>query len=110
MAHHSPDPLASDAAFVVQVKFSSVMLVCGDCEKRSNGPSRLSAKDVRKDFKHRLADTSHKFRIVQSSCLGLCPKKALAVVALPAGQPLVVAELKSEAEVGQFTSLILKSM
>jgi len=101
--------MASKAEFVVPVKFDSVVLVCGDCEKRSSGPARLNAKDVRKEFKHRLADTPHKFRIVQSSCIGLCPKKALVVVAIPAGKPLLTAELKSDDDVAQFASLILKS-
>jgi len=109
MPHHSSDSSASDAALIVPVKFDSVVLVCGDCEKRSNGPSRLSAKEVRKDLKHRLADAPHRFRVVQSTCLGLCPKKAIAVAAIPAGKPLLVVELKSDADTAQLASLLLKS-
>lgn len=108
MPPNASPPLAPDALLPVSVKFDSVVLVCGDCEKRSNGPARLSAKQVRKDLKHQLASAPHKFRVVQSTCIGLCPKKALVVVAIPAGRPLQVVELKSEPDVAHLASLILK--
>lgn len=108
MSHNAPPPLVPDAILPVFVKFDSVVLVCGDCEKRSNGPSRLNAKQVRKDLKHQLAAAPHKFRVVQSTCIGLCPKKALVVVAIPAGKPLLAVELKSESDVAHLASLIVK--
>lgn len=83
-----------------------MVLVCGDCEKRSNGPTRLSTRDVRKDLKHHLSHAKpHKFRVVQCSCIGSCPKKAIAVVAMVAGAPLLAGELKSDADVTQFAAL-----
>lgn len=114
-SHHSdasasPTPPAPLSA--VSVKFDSVVLVCGECEKRDNGPTRLTTKDVRKDLKHRLAQGQrqgpHKFRTVQCSCIGLCPKKALAVVALVAGAPVLAAELKSDADVAEFSAQALR--
>lgn len=98
----------------VSVKFTGAVLVCGDCEDRSDGPRKLCARDVRKALKRELAsagkhaekgsgnDARFRLRIVQCSCLGLCPKKAMAVVGLQSAVPLLAAEIKSEAEVGAF--------
>ncbi len=109
MSHKSSQPSDADATPSVSIKFDSVLLVCGDCEQRGNGPTRLTAKQVRKDLKHQLTASPHKFRIVQSSCLGLCPKKAIAATAMPAGSRLLAAELKSDLDVTQWASQILKS-
>ncbi|MDM0074335.1 hypothetical protein QTH90_08085 [Variovorax sp. J2P1-59] len=84
-------------ALLVRPKFGGVALVCGDCQKRSNGPSKLKAKDVRKLLKKELHNQPVRLRIVQCSCLGICPRKALAVSAVAAGQVLA-AELRSEDE------------
>jgi len=110
MPHYPHPPPVTGADFLADVKFDSVVLVCGDCEKRSSGPARLSAKEVRKDLKHQLAGTHRRFRVVQTSCLGLCPKKAIAAAALPAGMALMAAELKTGSDVAGFASLILKSV
>ena len=108
MPHDSPPSPVPDSAFLAHVKFDSVVLVCSDCEKRSSGPTRLSAKDVRKDLKHQLTGPLRRFRIVQTSCLGICPKRAIAVVALPASMALKAGALKTGSDVAGFASLILK--
>ena len=108
MPHDSHPSLEPDSAFLARVKFDSAVLVCSDCEKRSSSPTRLSAKDVRKDLKHQLVGTLRRFRIVQVSCLGICPKKAIAVVAMPAGMALTAGALKSGSDVADFASLIQK--
>lgn len=82
---------------LVKAKFGGVALVCGDCQKRSNGPSGLKAKDVRKLLKKELHYLPVRLRIVQCSCLGLCPRKALAVSAVADGQVLA-AVLRSDDE------------
>ena len=87
----------TEGAPLVKAKFGGVALVCGDCQKRSNGPSGLKAKDVRKLLKKELHNLPVRLRIVQCGCLGLCPRKALAVSAVADGQVLA-AELRSEDE------------
>ncbi|MDM0048427.1 hypothetical protein [Variovorax sp. J22R115] len=84
-------------ALLVRPKFGGAALVCGECQKRSNGPSKLKAKEVRKLLKKELHNLPVRLRIVQCSCLGLCPRKALAVSAVADGQVLA-AELRSEDE------------
>lgn len=86
------------AAPLVRPKFGGVALVCGDCRKRSNGPSKLKAKDVRKELKRELARLPVRLRIVQCTCLGLCPKKAIALAAVAEGRPVQAAAVHSEEE------------
>ncbi|MET0540361.1 MAG: hypothetical protein ABWZ88_01260 [Variovorax sp.] len=85
-----------------KVKFSAAVLVCGQCEERSSGPKKLRARDVRKELKGSLGSARFRLRVVESSCLGLCPKKAIAVVAVGATAAPYAAEIGSGAEVAAF--------
>jgi len=88
---------AAAGSLIVKAKFGGLALVCGECEKRSNGPSKLKAKQVRKVFKKELHNLPTRLRVVQCSCLGMCPKKAIAVSVVAGGRPLA-AEVHSEDE------------
>lgn len=83
----------------VKTRYSGAVMVCEECQKRDNGPSRLTAKEVRKAFKHALGDARRHLRLVESSCLGLCPKKAIAVAAVAVGGPALLAEIHREEDV-----------
>lgn len=91
----SHDGAAGD--LLVNAKFGGIALVCGECEKRSNGPSKLKTREVRQIFKKELHHLPLRLRVVQCSCLGLCPKKAIAVAVVAGGRPLA-AEVRSEDE------------
>ena len=106
MSDASPDP---DLLVPVVVKFAGAVLVCGDCERRGSGPKKLRAKEVRKTLKRKLGNARFRLRIVQSSCLGLCPKKAMTLLAIQPETPLLAAEVKSEAEVAAFSATVLLS-
>jgi hypothetical protein len=97
------------AAPLTEVKFSGVVLVCGECERRSNGPSKLGARQVRKTLKRDLLQVPVRLRVVQSSCLGLCPKKSMALAAVAAGRPLLAAEVRSDDEVEAFAAALKAS-
>ncbi len=103
-----PDSAAADA-LLVKPKFGGVALVCGECEKRSNGPSKLKAKEVRKLFKRELHGLPQRLRVVQCSCLGLCPKKAIAVAVAAQGRPLA-AELHSRDEASAAAAGIARAL
>lgn len=92
----SPDSRAADA-LLVKPKFGGLALVCGECEQRSNGPSKLKARQLRKILKGELHHLPQRLRVVQCTCLGLCPKKAIAVALTADGRPLA-AEIRSEEE------------
>jgi len=92
------DTRDAPAAPFVKAKFDGLVLVCGQCEKRSSGPSKLTAKDARKSLKSALGAQRSRLRIVQSSCLGLCPKKSIAIAAAAQGSPALLAEVRNERE------------
>jgi hypothetical protein len=94
----APPPEALEPPFV-KTRYSGAVMICGECQKRDNGPSKLSAKEVRKDLKQALGDARHHLRLVQSSCLGLCPRKAIAVAAVAVGGPALLAEVHGEEDV-----------
>jgi hypothetical protein len=95
LSHHPSGKHDADT-LLVKPKFGGVVMVCGDCERRGNGPSKLRAREVRKQFKHGMGNLPVRLRVVQCSCLGLCPKKALAVAAMAHGEPVRAAEVCSE--------------
>ncbi|HUD32391.1 MAG TPA: hypothetical protein VMR43_05130 [Variovorax sp.] len=82
----------------VKAKFEGLVLVCGQCEKRSSGPSKLTAKDARKSLKGALGAQRTGMRIVESSCLGLCPKKSIAIAAASRNMASVLAEVRNESD------------
>jgi hypothetical protein len=94
---HSHDRKSDPGDLLVKPRFGGLCLVCGDCQKRSNGPSGLKAKQVRKELRSELRQAPVRLRIVQSSCLGLCPKKAIAA-SVATGDRLLAAEIHSEKE------------
>lgn len=106
MSHASIDSAAPAA---VPVKFSGAVLVCGDCEHRGSGPKKLRAGEVRKALKRELGGARFKTRIVQSSCLGLCPRKAMALAAIQPGVAVLAAEVRTEAQVEAFAGAVLRS-
>lgn len=104
MPRSSPAPLAPPSALALpfaRPKFDALLLVCGRCADRSNGPSKRKAKKVPGAFKKALGSGRPRVRVVESSCLGLCPRKATAVAVATGEGPLQVAAVdgKSDARV-----------
>ena len=100
---HSSSPL-------VDTRFAGVVLVCGDCEERSNGPTKLQARQVRKELRRDLVHLPLRLRVVQSSCLGLCPKKAMALAAVTNGHTPLAAEVCRDEDVAAFAKALAKSV
>jgi len=95
---------------LVETKLAGVVLVCGDCEERKDGPTKLRARQVRKELKHGLSHLPVRLRVVQCSCLGLCPKKAVALVAAAQGRAPLAAEACSEQDVDAFAKALARSV
>jgi hypothetical protein len=83
-------------------KFKRMVALCADCEHRSNGPQRLSSKQVAKELRKLAFESPVPCRVARTPCLGLCPGNALAAVALGDALPAMAAELKKEAHVKAF--------
>ena len=70
-------------------KFRSIVMVCKVCQKRSKGPKKLGAKAVAKHLGRACRQAKlTRPRIVLTSCLGACPRKAITVVAASPGKAL----------------------
>jgi hypothetical protein len=95
---------------LVDTKLAGVVLVCGECEERKDGPSRLRARQVRKELKHGLSGLPVRLRVVQCSCLGLCPKKAMALAAVAQGHAPLAAEACRDEDVQAFAKALGRSL
>ena len=97
---------ASDAPIApfVKPKFGGLLAVCSDCEKRSSGPKKHSAKALRGELKKALGNQPQRWRVVECSCLGLCPRKATAVVAAAAHTPVRLATLRRKSDLRTFAA------
>lgn len=97
-APSAPIPAGPASPFVTP-KFDALLLVCGRCAERSSGPSKRKAKKLPGEFKKALGPERPRFRIVESSCLGLCPKKATALAAATGDGPLRLAAVRGKSDV-----------
>ncbi len=70
-----------------------VVLVCKACEKRSKGPKKIVARDVAKQLGRACRDAKlPRSRVVLTTCMGACPKKAFTVAAAtPSGHITMIA-------------------
>lgn len=107
---HSHTLAAADDSLLVNTKLGGVVLVCGECEDRKNGPDRLRAKNVRKELKRGLVQSAVRLRIVECSCLGICPKKAIAVIAATPKHPLLAAEVCAEVDAAALAAVVLRAV
>jgi predicted metal-binding protein len=81
----------------VMPAWQSVVLVCKECRKRSNGPKGLKSKPMASEIKRAARDIEPRPRIVLTNCLGLCPKGAATIAVVGsnvATRALAVTSLK----------------
>ena len=106
MAHDpSPDPPAS-----LKPGWKSVVLVCKACEKRSKGPKKISARDVAKKLGRACREAKvPRARVVLTTCMGACPKKAFTVAAAtPSGRITTIAFRRGD-DAGDAVALLFDS-
>jgi len=77
-------------------KVTRLAVVCAECEGRSDGPRHLDSKSASKELRRLGSDASVRVRIVRTRCLGLCPRRALAAMALGELLPAVTAEMQDD--------------
>lgn len=67
-----------DAAKLARAPFRQAVLVCGKCARKLHGGfGRGGGKPLRKELKRawKAAARPGKLRVVETRCLGLCPKR-----------------------------------
>ncbi|MFE1600163.1 (2Fe-2S) ferredoxin domain-containing protein [Methylobacterium sp. ID0610] len=78
--------------------WNDLVVVCAKCAKRQGSGGKAVRKDLKRAFKRTRPD--RKVRVVETGCLGLCPKRSLTfatAASLRAGR-LVVIDPATEAE------------
>ncbi len=80
--------------------WDAVLLVCRDCRKRGGGPKDFKLKPALHQARRALKATPLRARVVASSCLGLCPKQALAVALAGGAGGTAIAAVASVDELG----------
>ncbi|MDP9899243.1 hypothetical protein [Variovorax ginsengisoli] len=103
----TPATPGKEKAPFVKTRYTGAVLICKQCQKRSSGPAKLKAKDLQQPFKRALGGARLRLRIVQTTCLGLCPKKAIAVAAFAADGPSLLAAVRDEEEVAPIAGRLL---
>lgn len=83
------------------------MLVCKDCRKRGNGPQGLKPKAVARRARAELRGVRPRPRVVLTSCLGLCPKAALAIARVGGDAAAQLAAIDSLARVAEAVPLLV---
>jgi hypothetical protein len=88
-------------------RWDTVFLVCKQCRKRSNGPEHLKTKALARTLRAATREQRPRPRIVMTSCLGLCPKRAIALayVGMQA-RPRILA-IKSSARLAKALPLLV---
>jgi hypothetical protein len=84
-----------------------LVLICNECCQRKNGPKRLRPKALARSIKSELKTNARKARIVLTTCLKLCPKKATSVAFVALGTPRITA-VKSRAQLQSLLPLLIE--
>jgi len=88
---HEERKKTSDLPPVDAPGWNTVFLVCRKCSKRKHAPHGIKPKALYSTIRHSLPKEKPRPRVLFSSCLGLCPKGAMAVARVGAGEPRIVA-------------------
>jgi predicted metal-binding protein len=79
-------------------RWESLVLICKDCRHRKDGPKHLKARTLAKETKHQVKSATPRARVVLTSCLKLCPRKAISVAFVASFSKPRIAAIKSSAQ------------
>jgi hypothetical protein len=88
--------------------WDSLLLICKDCRRRKDGPKHLKTKALAKSLKTEMKANALQARIVLTSCLKLCPKKATSVAFVAGLANPRIAAIKSCAQLETIMPLLVK--
>jgi hypothetical protein len=101
-------PAKRDETVILSPGWESLFLVCKDCHRRKEGPKHLEARVLAKEIKHRTKDSAPRARVILTTCLKLCPKKATSVASVAALAAPRIAAIKSNAQLKNVLGLFLE--
>ena len=98
-----------DEPDVRPARFGAVYLVCKACGKRSSGPKKLKPKEVAGLVRRASKSGAVRARVVMTTCLGLCPKKATALARVASGTPTRIVAITSGKEVDRAVAMLSRN-
>jgi hypothetical protein len=96
-----------DETIALSPSWESLFLICKDCRRRKDGPKHLKARALAKEIKHQVNDSAPRARVVLTTCLKLCPKKATSVAFVTALAKPRIAAIKSSSQLTNTLALLL---
>ena len=87
----------------------TVLLACKDCRKRGNGPKKMPPKDVADAMKQASRKLNRHTRVLLTSCLGICPKGAMAIGCAGNSTGTLVVSVRDFADIEQSVPVLLQS-
>jgi hypothetical protein len=84
--------------FAETPSWNSLVLICKDCRRRKDGPRHLKAKVLAASIKSQLKAGARRPRVVLTTCLKLCPKKATSVAFVTALAAPQITAIRSSAQ------------
>jgi predicted metal-binding protein len=86
-----------DHTSAVSPSWDALLLICKDCRRRKDGPKH-KARELAKDIRHQVKSASPRVRVVLTTCLKLCPRKATSVAFVAVRTEPRIAAIKSSAQ------------
>jgi predicted metal-binding protein len=87
-----------------QPKWDAVFLVCRECHKRGSGPKDSKPKEFVTTLRKHAGQPRP--RVVETGCLGLCPKRATAVAVAGGGNATRIVAVKSKKQLAAVIPLL----
>lgn len=93
---------------ILKAGFDTALLLCRACGKRGDGPPKRETKETARRLRAAARDAGHrKPRVLFTSCLGACPKKAFTLAATGAdGRVTMVAFRREDAPEAAVAALL----
>lgn len=92
--------MSDSAAQLSRPSWDAVLLVCKACRKRAELPASLKSKTVALEIRSVIRDRKRRPRVLLTTCLGLCPKSAVAIAVFTRGGPPRIAAVTALSQVG----------
>ena len=95
------DVPAAPSPRLLRAGWKRVVLVCKACQKRRGAPQRLTAAKLARALRRAGRQTSAvRTRVVLTSCMGACPKKAITVAGATDGEAIRMVAFRRHDDAG----------
>ena len=101
--------MSNNPAPVSRPSWRAVLLVCKACRKRAKLPATLKSKSVASTIRRELGGEERRPRVLLSSCLGLCPKSAIAIACVNEGGVASIAAVQTLSQVAPTARALLNA-